>query len=94
MPNRDSTPARSPLLDRSHHLRPRQEPRFYGELFGWTSEDAGPEYGGYIDFPKDGERVAGCMGNDRAGRARRLVGVPRLRRRRRRRSTAAANGGR
>ena len=37
---------------------------FYGELFGWTTLDPGPEYGGYFIFQKDGKAVAGCMGND------------------------------
>lgn len=39
---------------------------FYGELFGWTSEEAGEEYGGYVNFSKDGHKVAGCMRNDGA----------------------------
>lgn len=34
---------------------------FYGELFGWTAETPGPEYGGYMIFSKDGEQVAGLM---------------------------------
>jgi len=37
---------------------------FYGRLFGWTTMDPGPEYGGYFIFQKDGKVVAGCMGND------------------------------
>ena len=37
---------------------------FYGELFGWTVEDPGPQYGGYVNFHKDGEPVAGCMRKD------------------------------
>jgi len=37
---------------------------FYGQLFGWTPEDAGPELGGYFTFLKDGKHVAGCMHND------------------------------
>jgi predicted enzyme related to lactoylglutathione lyase len=37
---------------------------FYGQLFGWTPEDAGPEFGGYFTFLKDGKHVAGCMLND------------------------------
>ena len=46
---------------------------FYGQLFGWTTMDPGPEYGGYFIFQKDGKAVAGCMGNERgAGRTRRL----------------------
>jgi predicted enzyme related to lactoylglutathione lyase len=36
---------------------------FYGELFGWTSETAGPEYGGYVNFFAHGAPVAGCMAN-------------------------------
>lgn len=34
---------------------------FYGELFGWTSEEPDPELGGYLNFCRDGQRVAGCM---------------------------------
>jgi uncharacterized protein len=37
---------------------------FYGDLFGWTSEQGGEEYGGYITFAKDGIPVAGCMHNE------------------------------
>jgi predicted enzyme related to lactoylglutathione lyase len=37
---------------------------FYGELFGWTTESAGPEFGGYFTFLKDGKHVGGCMRND------------------------------
>jgi len=37
---------------------------FYGRLFGWTTMDPGPEYGGYFLFQRDGKVVAGCMAND------------------------------
>ena len=37
---------------------------FYGRLFGWTTMDPGPDYGGYFLFQKDGKVVAGCMAND------------------------------
>jgi uncharacterized protein len=37
---------------------------FYGTVFGWTFESAGPEYGGYISASKDGQPVAGLMYND------------------------------
>ena len=37
---------------------------FYGTLFGWSTESAGPEFGGYFTFLKDGKHVAGCMAND------------------------------
>jgi predicted enzyme related to lactoylglutathione lyase len=39
---------------------------FYGALFGWTTESAGPEFGGYFTFLKDGKHVGGCMSNDGA----------------------------
>jgi len=34
---------------------------FYSELFGWTAEAPNPEFGGYTNFVKDGDRVAGLM---------------------------------
>lgn len=37
---------------------------FYGTVFGWTFESAGPEYGGYINAAKDGHPVAGLMANN------------------------------
>lgn len=37
---------------------------FYGQLFGWTTESAGPEFGGYLTFLKDGKHIGGCMLND------------------------------
>jgi predicted enzyme related to lactoylglutathione lyase len=33
--------------------------RFYGDLLGWTFEESGPEYGGYVSCLKNGKRVAG-----------------------------------
>ncbi len=37
---------------------------FYGKLLGWTTESAGPEFGGYFTFLKDGKHIGGCMHND------------------------------
>jgi uncharacterized protein len=37
---------------------------FYGTVFGWTFESAGPEYGGYINAAKAGYPVAGLMANN------------------------------
>lgn len=34
---------------------------FYGELFGWVAGDPDPDFGGYANFTKDGEPVAGLM---------------------------------
>ncbi len=38
--------------------------RFYGEIFGWTVDDPGPEFGGYVNFLRSGVQVGGCMRND------------------------------
>jgi len=43
---------------------PDRAEAFYGQLFGWTAQSAGPDYGGYINFTLDGLQVAGCMKND------------------------------
>jgi predicted enzyme related to lactoylglutathione lyase len=37
---------------------------FYGTVFRWTFESAGPDYGGYINAAKDGRAVAGLMANN------------------------------
>ena len=34
---------------------------FYTRLFGWGAEEPDPEFGGYFNFTKDGERIAGAM---------------------------------
>ena len=36
---------------------------FYGTVFGWTFESAGPQYGGYVNAAKGGHPVAGLMAN-------------------------------
>jgi hypothetical protein len=43
---------------------PAASKSFYSGLFGWTSIDAGEEFGGYVNFFADGEGVAGMMRND------------------------------
>ena len=42
---------------------PDRATSFYGELFGWSAK-ASPEFGGYINFARDGALVAGCAHND------------------------------
>ena len=34
---------------------------FYGEVFGWTSEEPNPEMGGYYNYFLNGVQVAGGM---------------------------------
>jgi uncharacterized protein len=64
MPKIDAIPAGAPCwvdLFTSDMDRARS---FYEQVLGWTSEAAGPEYGGYVNFSKDGVGVAGAMTND------------------------------
>ena len=63
MPIRDSAPLGAPCwidLTTSDVARAQE---FYGTVFGWTFESAGPEYHGYVNAAKDGHPVAGIMAN-------------------------------
>lgn len=64
MPHRDSAPIGAPCWIDLFTSDPEKSQAFYGELFGWKVEDPGPDYGGYVNFVKDGEMIAGCMRND------------------------------
>ena len=67
MPLRDSAPTGAPCWIELFSADTDASRAFYRGLFGWDSEAAGPEYGGYINFATaDGVRVAGCMHNDGA----------------------------
>lgn len=37
--------------------------QFYGDVLGWTAEESGTEFGGYVTFYSDGHRVAGMVAN-------------------------------
>jgi predicted enzyme related to lactoylglutathione lyase len=41
--------------------------RFYGELFGWTFESSGPDYGNYTNAMHDGKHVAAIVPKMEAG---------------------------
>ncbi len=64
MPTRDIAPLGAPCWIDLMTSDPDLSRAFYGELFGWTSEEAGEEYGGYINFFREGVHVAGAMRND------------------------------
>jgi uncharacterized protein len=66
MPRRDSAPVGAPCWIELSTSDPDRSRAFYGELLGWTSEQMGDDYGSYINFAKDGERIAGAMANDPA----------------------------
>jgi predicted enzyme related to lactoylglutathione lyase len=61
MPTRETAPTGAPCwvdLMTSDTARSRD---FYCELFGWAAEEPNADFGGYFNFTKDGDRVAGCM---------------------------------
>ena len=61
MPARESAPIGAPCwVDLMSSDVPRSR-AFYGDLFGWTSEEPDPDLGGYWNFFKDGVLVAGGM---------------------------------
>jgi uncharacterized protein len=61
MPTRESAPVGAPIWVDVMSTDVDATRRFYGELFGWTSEDPNPEMGGYFNFRKDGVLIAGGM---------------------------------
>src|SRR4051812_17779722 len=50
MPKVESFPAGAPCWVELFTSDTQRSRSFYGELFGWTSQDMGPDYGGYINF--------------------------------------------
>ena len=43
---------------------PDRATEFYGALFGWVADAPAEEFGGYVNFRKDGALIAGMMCND------------------------------
>ncbi len=64
MPRRDVAPIGAPCWVDLYTSDPERAQAFYNELFGWTCEATGPEFGGYFNFSKDGVQVAGGMAHD------------------------------
>ena len=60
MPQRDAAPIGAPCWVDLYTSDPDRSIAFYGDLFGWTAESAGEEYGGYINFAKDGQPSPGA----------------------------------
>jgi uncharacterized protein len=61
MPRRDDAPLGAPCWIDLMTSDPDRSRAFYRDLFGWTSESAGEEYGGYVNFSLGDDRIAGCM---------------------------------
>jgi uncharacterized protein len=64
MPHRDSAPVGAPIWIELFTSDPDRSRAFYGELFGWESQDMGAEFGNYLSFTKGGVQIAGGMRND------------------------------
>ena len=64
MPKRDVAPTGSPCWIELFTSDVERSRAFYGELFGWTSEDPKAEFGGYFNSFIGEELVAGGMHND------------------------------
>jgi len=64
VPERDHAPVGAPCWVDLLTTDPDRSREFYGRLFGWTVEDPGEDYGGYVNFLSGGIHVAGCMRND------------------------------
>jgi predicted enzyme related to lactoylglutathione lyase len=64
VPKRDEAPIGAPCWIDLFTSDPDKSRAFYGELFGWTAAEPNEEFGGYINFSKDGVLVAGAMRND------------------------------
>lgn len=58
---RDAAPVGAPCWIDLMTSDPARSRAFYGELFGWTAEEGSEEFGGYFNFSKDGQLVAGAM---------------------------------
>ena len=61
---RDIAPLGAPCWVDLFTTDPEASEEFYGEIFGWTVDDPGPEFGGYVNFLRAGVQVGGCMRND------------------------------
>lgn len=61
MPTRDTAAHGAPCWIDLMSSDTRRSREFYCTLFGWAAEEPAEEFGGYVNFTKDGIRVAGCM---------------------------------
>jgi predicted enzyme related to lactoylglutathione lyase len=63
MPVRDEAPVGAPCWVELFTSDPDRSRAFYGELFGWTSEEPNEALGGYFNFFLGDRHIAGGMGN-------------------------------
>ena len=58
MPTREDAPTGAPCWVDLMTSDQEGARRFYGDIFGWTSEEPNEDFGGYVNFSKDGALVA------------------------------------
>jgi hypothetical protein len=63
MPTRDSAPIGSPCWVDLWTSDVEGSRKFYGDLFGWESQEPNPDFGGYFMFTRNGVPTAGAMGD-------------------------------
>ena len=63
MTTRDSAPLGAPCWIDLSTSDPGRAQDFYGQLLGWSGQDAGAEYGHYVNFSKGDALVAGMIRN-------------------------------
>jgi predicted enzyme related to lactoylglutathione lyase len=64
MPRRAEAPLGAPCWIDLFSSDTAKSIAFYGGLFGWSATEPSAEHGGYINFLKDGDPIAGMMAND------------------------------
>jgi predicted enzyme related to lactoylglutathione lyase len=64
MPARPAAPAGTPVWIDLFSSDTAQAEQFYGAVLGWEAQHTGPDFGGYVNFTRNGAMVAGMMHND------------------------------
>lgn len=64
MPAREAAPSGTPCWIDLFTSDTDRAAAFYSGVFGWTAEQTPAEYGGYVNFMKNGVMIAGMMRND------------------------------
>lgn len=67
MPELDAVETGNPCWIDIMTSDPAATTAFYTALLGWEAERPSAEHGGYINFTKDGSRIAGAMANQEDG---------------------------
>lgn len=63
MPHRDHAPDGMPCWADLWTSDVQGSRAFYADVFGWEAGEPSPEFGGYFMFARDGQPVAGAMGD-------------------------------